>query len=192
MGEQMFMKLRSQGEVYEKCPEVSRALVYQIVTKYLQYRKICARWVPRMLTDAHKAVRMGAALMFLERYERDGNVFLDQIVTGDEPWISHNTPTTKLQSMEWRHSQSPNKPHKFKQTASDRKLMATVFWDRQGVLLVDFMPRNTTINAEAYCATLRRLRKAIQNRRRGKHSRGIVLINDNARPHTARLTQTYN
>ena len=25
-------------EVYEKCPEVSRALVYQIVTKHLQYR----------------------------------------------------------------------------------------------------------------------------------------------------------
>ena len=31
------------SEVYEKCPEVSRALVYQIVTKHLQYRKICAR-----------------------------------------------------------------------------------------------------------------------------------------------------
>ena len=31
------------SEVYEKCPEVSRALVYQIVTKYLQYRKICTR-----------------------------------------------------------------------------------------------------------------------------------------------------
>ena len=36
------------SEVYEQCPEVSRALVYQIVTKHLQYRKICARWVPRM------------------------------------------------------------------------------------------------------------------------------------------------
>ena len=35
------------SEVYEKCPEVSRALLYQIVTKHLQYRKICARWVAR-------------------------------------------------------------------------------------------------------------------------------------------------
>ena len=51
------------------------------------------------------------------------------------------------------------------------------------------MPRNTTINADAYCATLR-LRKAIQNRRRGKLSRGFVLIRDNARPHTARQTET--
>ena len=42
------------SEVYEQCPEVSRVVVYEIVTEHLQYLKICARWVPRMLTDAHK------------------------------------------------------------------------------------------------------------------------------------------
>ena len=52
------------------------------------------------------------------------------------------------------------------------------------------MLRNTTINADAYCATLRRLCKAIQNGRRGKLSRVILLIHDNARPHTARQAQT--
>jgi len=41
------------SEVYEQCPEVSRTVVYEIVTKHLQYRKIGALWVPRMLTDAH-------------------------------------------------------------------------------------------------------------------------------------------
>jgi len=35
------------SEVYEKCPEVSRALVYQIVTEHLQYRKIGACWTRR-------------------------------------------------------------------------------------------------------------------------------------------------
>jgi len=101
------------SEVYEQCPEVSRTVVYVIVTEHLQYRKICARWVPRMLTDAHKAARMGAALMFSERYERD-DAFLDQIVTGDETWISHNTSTSKRRSMEWHYAQSPKWPHKFK------------------------------------------------------------------------------
>jgi len=36
------------SEVYERCPEVSRTVVYEIVTEHFQYRKICARWVPRM------------------------------------------------------------------------------------------------------------------------------------------------
>jgi len=35
------------SEVYEKCPEMSCALVYQIVTKHLQYCKICAHWARR-------------------------------------------------------------------------------------------------------------------------------------------------
>jgi hypothetical protein len=32
-----------------------------------------------------------------------------------------------------------NKPSKFKQTSAMRKLMATVFWDRKGVLMMEFM-----------------------------------------------------
>ena len=30
------------SEVYKQCPEVSRTVVYGIVTEHLQYRKICA------------------------------------------------------------------------------------------------------------------------------------------------------
>jgi hypothetical protein len=32
-----------------------------------------------------------------------------------------------------------------KQTLSARKLMTTVFWDRKGVLMVEFMQQGTTI-----------------------------------------------
>ena len=35
------------SEVYEECPEVFPTVVYEIVTEHLQYRKICARSVPR-------------------------------------------------------------------------------------------------------------------------------------------------
>jgi hypothetical protein len=130
---------------------------------------------------------MGAALTFLERYRRDGDKFLDHIVAGDETWVSHFTPESKRQSIEW-HPRSPSKPRKFKQTLSIRKIMATFFWDRKGVLLVEFVPQGTTINAESYCATLRRLRYAIQNRRRGLLSSGVMLLHDNARPHAAART----
>jgi len=35
------------SEVYEQCPEMSRTVVYEIVTEHLQYHKICARWARR-------------------------------------------------------------------------------------------------------------------------------------------------
>jgi hypothetical protein len=88
---------------------------------------------------------------------------------------------------EWRHT-SPIKK-KFKQTISACKIMCTVFWSRKSVLLVEFFPQGSTINAGVYCDTLKKLRCAIQNKRRGMISRGVVMLHDNARPHTDAATQ---
>jgi len=69
------------------------------------------------------------------------------------------------------------------------KMMCTVFWDWKGILLIDFLPRGQTIKADVYCETLRKLRRAIQNKRRGLLSKGVVFLHDNARPHTANVTK---
>ncbi|KAJ4437856.1 hypothetical protein ANN_13795 [Periplaneta americana] len=174
-------------ELSSHFPQISRSLLHEIVTKHLLFKKVCPRWVPKNLTPEHKMQRLGAILTFLQRYHDDGDEFLDRIVTGNETWISHFTPETKQQSMHWRHSGSPVRT-KFKQTLSVRKVMCTVFWDRKGILLIDFLPRGETVNADRYCETLRKLRRAIQNKRRGMLTAGVVLLHDNARPHKARRT----
>jgi histone-lysine N-methyltransferase SETMAR len=141
-----------------------------------------------MLTDLHKGQRMGVALTFLDAYHTHGDSLLDRIVTGDETWVKHVNCETKLQSMEWGHTNSPKKPNKILQTLSARKIMATVFWDRQGMLLIDFLERGVTNNSDRYCKTLRKLRRAVQNKRRGKLSSKILFYHHNARPHTANRT----
>jgi hypothetical protein len=50
---------------------------------------------------------------------------------------------------------SPNKPKRFKEMLFARKLMAAVFWDRKGVLMLEFMQQGTTITSEVYCETLK-------------------------------------
>jgi hypothetical protein len=62
-----------------------------------------------MVADDHRKTLMGAALTFLERYHRDGDEFLDHIFTGNETWVSHVTPESKRQSLEWHHPRSPSK-----------------------------------------------------------------------------------
>ena len=69
-------------------------------------------------------------------------------------------------------------------------VMTTVFWDQKGVLLVGFMTTVTTVNADRYCETLTKLRRAIQNRRRGMLSKGVSILHDNARPNAALQTVT--
>ncbi|CAL1261915.1 unnamed protein product [Larinioides sclopetarius] len=147
-------------ELHQIIPEVSMTTLYEALTVKLGYRKLCARWVPKMLTEEHKMKRMGFALDFLTRYAEAGDEFLDLIVTGDETWVYHHTHESKQQSMQWHHSISP-KAKKFKTSISVKKIIASVFWDRQGILLLEFMPPGTTINVAAYCQTLKCLRRAI-------------------------------
>jgi histone-lysine N-methyltransferase SETMAR len=85
----------------------------------LEYHKVCARWVPRMLTQEHKENRMQVCQDLLNQYEADGDSFLDRIITGDETWCHHYKPELKTQSMEWRHVNFPSKK-KFKDAALSR------------------------------------------------------------------------
>ena len=55
--------------------------------------------------------------------------------------------------MHWCHSGSPCKT-KFKQSLLMWKAKCPVFWDRWGILLIDFLTRGETVNAECYCETL--------------------------------------
>ncbi|GFX10012.1 uncharacterized protein TNCV_4101511 [Trichonephila clavipes] len=82
-------------------PDVSRSVVYKIVTVDLNIKKLCSRWVLRLYS---KTQREGfvISLDFLNRYEEEGDDdMLSRIVTGDKTWVSHITPESRQQSMEW-------------------------------------------------------------------------------------------
>ena len=57
----------------------------------LGYSKVCARWVPRQLTKAHKQCRQEDCSELLE-YCLSDKTFLQRIVTGDETWVHHFKP----------------------------------------------------------------------------------------------------
>ena len=67
--------------------------------------------------------------------------------------------------------------------------MATVFWVL-GVLYTDFLIDRRTINAP-YNSLLfsEKMKPAFYSKRRKRSLRGVIILHDNARPHTAELTQ---
>ncbi|UYV80849.1 hypothetical protein LAZ67_19001982 [Cordylochernes scorpioides] len=92
------------------------------------------------------------------------------------------TPESKQQSMQWRHSGSPP-PKKAKTVPTAGKVMVPVFWDSEGVLLLDFLNKGRTITGNYYAIFVKQLREAINEKRRGKLSRKIVYLQDNAPSH---------
>ena len=57
--------------------------------------------------------------------------------------------------------------------------------EQTGILLINFLTRGETVNAEHYCKALQKLRWAIQNKRLRMPSASFVLLHDNIWPHTA-------
>jgi hypothetical protein len=78
----------------------------ETIVASLEYRKVCARFVPRMLTPEHIEHHMAICQDLLNQYEAEGEIFLDHIITGDETWCHHNKAESKRQSTEWRRVNS--------------------------------------------------------------------------------------
>ncbi|KAJ4426323.1 hypothetical protein ANN_27137 [Periplaneta americana] len=71
---------------------------------------------------------------------------------------------------------------------SRRKVMATVFFDSEGFLLVDIIPHGTTISSDAYVATLKKLQARMSRVRRHREKQDVLLLHDNARSYVSHKT----
>jgi len=94
----------------------------------------------------------------------------------DETWLYHYDPETKQQSMEWRYSGSP-RPKKFLVQKFAGKVLAPIFfWDQDGILLIDYLPKGQTTNAQYYSSLLVQLRDILKEKRRGKVTKGGLVL----------------
>ena len=167
--------------------EISHGSAHEIIHDVLGFRKVCARWVPKKLTDVHKTNRVNICQRHLNRHASEPE-FMERVITGDETWIHHYEPESKRNSMTWKHPDSPV-PKKFKTKPSVGEILLTVFRDCRGPLIEHYLERGSTVTSHSYCEMLRDdLRPAIRTKRRGLLSRGVILLHDNARPHSAART----
>ena len=98
------------------------------------------------------------------------------------------TQILKKESMQWKRPGSPP-PKKFRTQPSAGKVMATVFLDSKGIILIDYKPAGTSITGEYYANVIKQLRVAIKEKRRGKLAAGVLLLHDNAPVHKSRAAQ---
>ena len=106
-------------------------------------RKLIASWVPKSLSNEQMATRASVCSALLKRF-RSKDDFLLRLVTVYETWVHFYEPENKVQSRQWVGLGSP-RPKKFKTQPSAGKVMATVFWYAKGVIMLDFLPKRSTI-----------------------------------------------
>jgi len=118
---------------------------------------------------------------FSKFFRRDPNDFLSRSVTMEEIWLYHYDPETKQQLMEWRYSGSP-RPQKFRVQKSAGKVIASIFWNQNDILLIDYLPKRQTTNAEYYSSLLVQLNDILKEKRRRKITNGGLVLAQCPRP----------
>ena len=130
--------------------DVSVGTVHKIIREELKMRKICAKFVPRVLREDQKERCCHDSREKVELINSDPAI-LGALLTNDESWIYCYDPETKRQSSQWKHAGSP-RPKKAGQSKSTHNLLMIPFfltalgWSTcTGVLLDRKSTRNTML-----------------------------------------------
>jgi len=122
---------------------ISHERIGSIVHEDLDMRMLSTKWVPKCLKSDQKLQRCQSSEQIWNFFGAIQMISCPaRLVTMDEAWLYQYDTATKQQSMEWRHSGSPRPaPQKFRMQKSAAKVLASIFWDQDGILLVDYLPK---------------------------------------------------
>ena len=101
----------------------------------------------------------------------------------DETWIHHFTSESYRLSAEWTAA-GESHPLQSKSQTSAGKVLASVFWDVQGILFIDYLEKGRTINSEYYLEFLERLKEKIARlQKTATNEEKVIFHQDNATCH---------
>jgi len=168
--------------------DISRERDESIIHEDLDMRRLSAKWVPKCLNVDQKRQRCQSS-------EQICNFFgaIQMISCRDWwPWTEpgYITITQKQSNSQWIGGiASHPAPKKFRLHKSAGKVLASIFLDHDGILLIGYLPKGQTNDAEYYSPLLVQLKDILKEKRRGKFTKAILFFHDNAPAHRALATQ---
>jgi histone-lysine N-methyltransferase SETMAR len=100
----------------------------------------------------------------------------------NETWIHHYTPESKQQSKHWIEV-GCSAPNKTRSVSSAGGVMASVVWDAEGILFIDYLEKGKTITREYYSNLLTRLDEKIHEKSSGLQKKKLIFHQDSACAH---------
>ena len=102
------------------CTGISEGSVQTILKKHLDLRKVCARWVPHLLTEEQKTQRFKCARELFKTYKGCNSRVISNLLTGDETWVHMSEPQRRADNKQWKRKDQ-NRPCIAKRTVSSKK-----------------------------------------------------------------------
>ena len=78
---------------------IPKTTIHEIMNNHMGMKKVCTRWVPKLLTLIQGANRVDCCQELLQKSEVNPDNFFHSIVTGDEFCIHHYDPLSQLEAI---------------------------------------------------------------------------------------------
>ncbi len=125
---------------------VSISTVHRALCQRLRWKRHPACWIPHFLTDPQCLHRLNVCRTLL-RMRANNRDFLSSIITMDESWFFCYDPLSHQGSSEWVAPGAP-RPQIVCIERATVKVMLSIWWDCDGVIMRKFIPDGCGINAQ--------------------------------------------
>lgn len=170
---------------------ISAASVFRILKRNLKMRRITARWIPHLLTDKQKRVRLQTARKLLKMFPKYERKQFSDIITGDETWVHFFEPTRKINNKIWA-TKNCRRPTIAKRLISSKKAMFVIFFDIRGPVMQLAVPNRRSVTGVFYRDTvLKKLKKQCFKRRPRTGFKHLSLLHDNAPAHKSAIVTSF-
>ena len=167
--------------------EESECSVFTILHEHLSMINLCSKWVSCLLTVDQKQLRVNNSEHFLQLFQHNKNEFLRKYVTKNETWIHHFSPKSNWLSAEWAVAGESHLKRPKMQTSAG-KVLASIFWDAQGILFIDYHEKGKTTKSEYYIVLLVCLKEEITKKTAINEEEKVLFHKDNAPCHKSIAT----
>ena len=114
--------------------------------------KISARWIPHLLTEDQKRIRVKTAKSLQKIYPKYDSRSFSNIVNGDETWVHFYEPKRKHENKIWA-TKRIKRPCIAKRKLRVKKVMYAIFFTNQEPSTQIAVPKGKSVNSTgAYLA----------------------------------------
>ena len=132
------------------CTGISEGSVQTILKKHLDLRKVCARWVPHLLTEEQKTQCLKLSRELLKTYKGCNSRVISNMLTGDEAWVHMFEPQRRADDKQWKWKDKKC-PCIAKRNIYSKKLLYAIFFNSSGPVIQVPCPSGHTLADWEFC-----------------------------------------
>ena len=126
------------------CTGISEGSVQTVLKTRLDLGKVCARWVPHLLTEEQKTQRLKCARELLKTYKGCNSRVISNLLTGDETWVHMFEALRRADNKQWKRKDQ-KRPCIAKRTISSKKMLYAIFFNSSGPVVQVPCPSGHTV-----------------------------------------------